>query len=853
MIPAVSRCAPLLLLLSGLVAGPGGETAFAASVPPGGSEGAPPEAQEAATAPGRVEMDAGAALQWPTDAGRCVTGSFCEFRPDHFHSGVDISTWGQVGYRCLAMADGEIDRVRVSCGGYGRALYLHLADGRTAVYAHLSRFAGALEDSVRALQTRSGRAYFDTEFAPRTFPVHRGDLLAYTGQSGVGVPHLHVELRDPEGRPLDPLRSGLAVADTTPPWIARVALTPLTPLSSVDGRSDTVILDVHPGEESGVGRLPRTLPVEGEIGLSVEVDETTDACRFHLAPARLELREGDELLYAVDYRTFSFDETERMDEQIDPRFSYGKVGRFHLLWRREGNDLSFLEPGPSGGLRSDGVLRANQVDERSLVIGAKQTGAAGRAVATRMSVQEPGARVRQLTVVAFDAAGNRGRCAVPLSFAAPPQVRALTAQLVRSDVAPGDTLPADGFGLGQAWQDTVEVHGAIGRGGRRVEAVELEWSPDAGSTWFDAPPLLPELDDAFHARIGMGQRVPGTGREGVLVRARVVDELGAAGVARSVAVEEGAPPDTPLSAPEVVTLGGWTEARFPDTTAWQAASGGWEPCHVGAPPDSLAAVVVRSFGRGIRIVLPARAGGSGKRTWGGMGGPWAGIDPWGRPVPLTFDVPVTFAPGEPRPVHATDGHARADLAAGSFRETCALTLRPEPPSVRPVPELRSLGPLYFLETGAVPPGDPWRLTLHPVDDAADPSHVGLFVQDGDRFRYIGGDRAPGGGWSAESRSLLGVGLFEDRAAPVLGPVRLERHHGRWNLRFLAKDAGAGIDCDDVEVRLDGVPIVHELDDETGDVVAYPGDRESGQAGTFELRAMDRCGNVSQHISTVRFP
>ena len=37
-------------------------------------------------------------LLWPTDAGRCVTSGFCEFRPDHFHSGIDISTGGRVGF-----------------------------------------------------------------------------------------------------------------------------------------------------------------------------------------------------------------------------------------------------------------------------------------------------------------------------------------------------------------------------------------------------------------------------------------------------------------------------------------------------------------------------------------------------------------------------------------------------------------------------------------------------------------------------------------------------------------------------------------------------------------------------------
>ena len=181
-------------------------------------------------------------LLWPTDAGRCVTSSFCEFRPDHFHSGIDISTGGKTGFRCFAVGDGDIVRARVSCGGYGRAIYLKLRDGRTVVFAHLSRFAGELGRRVREQQEARGSAYQDLEFSPGELPVARGDVIGWTGQSGAGVPHLHMEIRDRLERPLDPLTEAWSVEDTAPPVVTRVAVTPLSPPSSVAGRFERVVV-----------------------------------------------------------------------------------------------------------------------------------------------------------------------------------------------------------------------------------------------------------------------------------------------------------------------------------------------------------------------------------------------------------------------------------------------------------------------------------------------------------------------------------------------------------------------------------------------------------------------------------
>src|SRR5262245_49124261 len=94
-------------------------------------------------APGRAE-----GLLWPLETHGPVLSSFGEYRYDHLHAGVDISTGGGTGFKVLAAAPGEVFRLKVEWRGYGRALYLRHAGGRVTVYGHLERY----EDRVLGLE-----------------------------------------------------------------------------------------------------------------------------------------------------------------------------------------------------------------------------------------------------------------------------------------------------------------------------------------------------------------------------------------------------------------------------------------------------------------------------------------------------------------------------------------------------------------------------------------------------------------------------------------------------------------------------------------------------------------------------
>ena len=73
----------------------------------------------------------------PLDYESILSGTFGELRTNHFHSGVDIKTKGKEGSKIYAFSEGYVSRIKISKGGYGKAIYIKHSDGKTTVYAHL--------------------------------------------------------------------------------------------------------------------------------------------------------------------------------------------------------------------------------------------------------------------------------------------------------------------------------------------------------------------------------------------------------------------------------------------------------------------------------------------------------------------------------------------------------------------------------------------------------------------------------------------------------------------------------------------------------------------------------------------
>ncbi len=289
-----------------------------------------------------------AEFPWPLALDRALSSTFGETRPAAFHAGIDLKTQGKTGFEVSAPAAGYILRVRTSPWGYGRSLYQKLDDGRILVYAHLQGFAAPIAERVSRAQ-RAKQAYtVDLEFQPGELPVAQGQVIAWSGDSGIGPPHLHLEVRDADNIPLNPLLQGFRVEDTRPPVFERLALVPMGPESQVDGSHQPVVIALKHGADGYQGA--ETLMVSGRFGVSAQLHDLANGAANQLAPYRLRLEvDGRPHLTSTYARVSYTDGHQVFLDRLRLEF-HGGSGVFFSLFRLPGNRLEFydLPPGADG-------------------------------------------------------------------------------------------------------------------------------------------------------------------------------------------------------------------------------------------------------------------------------------------------------------------------------------------------------------------------------------------------------------------------------------------------------------------------------------------------------------------------
>lgn len=287
---------------------------------------------------------------WPTDASRLMTSAFADFRKTHFHGGIDISTRGTKGFKVFAARDGYVARVRVSPYGYGKMLFIRHRDGFYTTYAHLQRFNDAIEEYVRSIQY-SNRSYpLDLRLESDLFPVAKGELIAYTGDTGVGPAHLHFEIRDPDLNPVNPLLFPVfaeTVQDEIAPVFERIAFSPLTHESMVQ-------YDFQPWAEevrqvkTGDYLLPRVMHVKGIVGISITAFDRTNGSRHRKGVYAFELYIDSLLIFSTQLNRIPDAHTKQVSLHYDWSLWYEGKGRFQKLYVDLGNRLPLYGRGPEG-------------------------------------------------------------------------------------------------------------------------------------------------------------------------------------------------------------------------------------------------------------------------------------------------------------------------------------------------------------------------------------------------------------------------------------------------------------------------------------------------------------------------
>lgn len=251
---------------------------------------------------------------WPLTIDNGFSSGFQEFRANHFHAGIDLRTFQQTGYPVLAVDDGAVVQIKVIKNDTGKALYLRLANGRTAIYFHLERFSDEIEKTVARIRQAKGEKYFGDYIFPKPLTVKRGDIVAYSGETGAGFAHLHLEIRDERGYALNPFPLiRFPGRDLSPPVIAGVRVR-TRGNSLINGRSGEFYLPLK-GRRNG-GTIEEPLIIHGPFDASVNAYDIADTGKV-IGPHAVEADLDGHPLFQVVFDRFRRDDNNQLGMVYD--------------------------------------------------------------------------------------------------------------------------------------------------------------------------------------------------------------------------------------------------------------------------------------------------------------------------------------------------------------------------------------------------------------------------------------------------------------------------------------------------------------------------------------------------------
>jgi hypothetical protein len=254
-----------------------------------------------------------------------VSSLFGDFRPGHFHAGIDVRTGGGTGWRLYAADDGYIWRVTTSFNGYGRALYLKCDSGHYVVYGHLAGFFPALARRIYDYQVQNENYGVNLFFEPNDFPVKKGQFIGYSGQSGGGGPHLHYEIRSPDNRPTNPLAHDIKFDDHLRP-----VFTSIVAVQFGD--------DLHPGQivssrefycrkskKPGAYIIPEKTEVSGRFGFEIGGYDRVDNYYGRMSFYQINFYLDSKLIFMYRADTLDFESFTQSDYVRDYSIWYRKI------------------------------------------------------------------------------------------------------------------------------------------------------------------------------------------------------------------------------------------------------------------------------------------------------------------------------------------------------------------------------------------------------------------------------------------------------------------------------------------------------------------------------------------------
>ena len=273
-------------------------------------------------------------LDWPVKRKIDLASGFGDMRANRFHSGVDIRTGGAAGEAVFSPVEGYVWRVRTSYEGYGKVIYIIGNDGYYYVFAHLAKFIPSIDNYVKTAQLSSKRYFVDLYPPAESLKIRKGQLIAQSGQTGAGAPHLHFEKRSPDNQPLNPLSHGFSLSDDVRPMFTRVGFKILDDTSMFDSGVRKMFYDVRKTESAGKYILDTVLHFNRPFGIMTDCYDLMRPSGMKRTVRKLSLYVDDQLYYESLFDTLEYG----TEQSVNFEYDYGEFVEDRPKVRRLFND-----------------------------------------------------------------------------------------------------------------------------------------------------------------------------------------------------------------------------------------------------------------------------------------------------------------------------------------------------------------------------------------------------------------------------------------------------------------------------------------------------------------------------------
>jgi hypothetical protein len=299
----------------------------------------------------QVNRDEG--FRSPLDIPLYLSGNFGELRSNHFHTGIDIKTQGSEGKAVYAIEDGYISRIKISTGGYGKAIYVRHPNGYTSVYAHLKKANPLIEAYIQKKQYQ--KESFEIELFPlkEELPLTKGELFAYTGNSGSSAgPHLHFEIRETASEePVNPLLFGFDIKDNIDPIIKGLRVYPLDDNSYVSAYpAGSVGFAIDGSYGKYTLKKGQRIEAHGKIGLAIHTYDLLNGYPNKCGVYQIKMLLDSVLVMNVEFEKLNFSHLRYINTYMDyPLYKENRM-YYHKQFIGQNNQLQIYDTESNEGV-----------------------------------------------------------------------------------------------------------------------------------------------------------------------------------------------------------------------------------------------------------------------------------------------------------------------------------------------------------------------------------------------------------------------------------------------------------------------------------------------------------------------